>query len=111
VPPENAGPWLLTGLHAAKEGLEGPVQPRQDILQHLRVDVVVLRPYLLDGRQLRALVGAGDAHPAFPPGITPLLESSIVEFSAAPQDKQQLLLLFSGGQKFIFERLADTAWC
>jgi hypothetical protein len=90
---------LLTILHPAEEGGKGPVQPGQYVLQDLGVKVVVLGPYLLDGGQLRALMGTGDAHPALVPGIAAFLKGGIVEFAAAPQHKRHLVLLLRRGQE------------
>src|SRR5258708_3783072 len=80
--------WRLTRLHATEEGLEGSIEPRQYVLQHLGVDVVVFGPHLFDRRQLGALACGGDAHAAFVPGIAPLLQGGVVEFPAAAQDKR-----------------------
>jgi hypothetical protein len=100
---------LLTVLDTAKKGLKSEVQASEHILQDLRVDVVVLWPYLLDCGQLGALMSAGDTLVAFVPGVSTFLESRIVEFPATTQDKRHPLLLLVGGQEFIFEGLARCA--
>src|SRR5262249_38140287 len=93
----------LSGLDAAEEGLERPTQPGQYVLQHLGVDVAIVRPNLFAVWQLGALSGDGDAHPAFLPGIATLLKSSIVEFPAAAQDNRHRLLLTRSRPQLILE--------
>ena len=101
-------PWLRSCLHTAKERLEGAIQARQYVLQDLGVDVVVLRPHGLNGGQFSALMGAGDAHPTFLPGVTAFLERSVVEFPAATQNERHRLLLLLGREEFILEGLVDS---
>jgi hypothetical protein len=98
--------WRLARLRPAEEGLEGPIQSRQHVLQHLGVDIMVFGAHVLDGRQLGTLAGSGDAHPALLPGVTAFLETSIVEFAAPTQYKRQRTFLRSSGLEFVLVRLA-----
>src|SRR5262249_49324217 len=97
----------LTRLYAVEERLERSVQSGEHILQHLGVDVAVFGPHLLDGGQLGALASGADAHPALLPGITALLQGSIVEFAAATQDKRQRAFLLSCGLECGLDCLAQ----
>jgi hypothetical protein len=104
-------PGLFPLLHAAKERLEGPVQPPEHILQYLGVEVVVLGPHRFDGGQLSALAGARDTHAAFLPGIPAFLQSRVVEFPTATQHERHRLLLRISRQEFVLEGLMDESWC
>jgi amphi-Trp domain-containing protein len=97
---------LLTRLYPTEERLEGTVEACEHLLQHLRMDIVVLWSHLFDGGQFGALVGTRDALAAFLPGITALLERGVIEFSAAPEHKPHPLLLLRGRLKFAFEGFA-----
>src|SRR5258706_13843327 len=70
------------------------------------MDVAVLGPHLLDGRQLGALHRLGHAHAALPPGVTALLEGGVVEFTAATQDERHCPLLLGSRLEFVLEGLA-----
>src|SRR5262245_39900642 len=78
--------WCLTVLDAAKERLEGSVQPGQYVLQHLGVEGAIFRPHLFDLRQLSALPGGSAAHATLLPGFFAFLERGSVEFTAAAHD-------------------------
>jgi hypothetical protein len=57
----------------------------QHVLEDLRIEVVVLRPHLLDSRQLCRLYGTAHRDAAPLPGGCALLQSSVGELTAAPQ--------------------------
>jgi hypothetical protein len=103
-------PWLLTGLHSTKEGLESPVRSSEYVLQDLGMYIVVLGPNVLDGRQLRALATTGDTHTTFAPGISAFLKCGVVQFPAAAYDERHCLLLFQSGLELVLESLAHSVW-
>src|SRR2546428_13109135 len=80
-------------LRAPKKGIKVFFSPPQDILKHLRVDVVVLRPDFLDLWQLRRLLGIADAYPAHAVGLAPFLQSSIVKLSCPVERPLELFCL------------------
>src|SRR5262249_49018161 len=96
----------LPRLHPAEERVKGAIQAGEHILQDLRVDVTVLRAHVLDGRQLSALAGGGDAHPTLLPGVAALLEAGVVEFAATAHDNRQRALLLGSGYQFVRVGLA-----
>src|SRR5215469_4745217 len=99
-------PRLLASSDAAEEGLEGPVEPGEYVLQDLRMDVAVFGPCHLNVRQLGALARRSNAHAAFVPRIAALLEAGIVELTAAAQYNRHRALLLGSGHHVILERLA-----
>src|SRR5215469_17889129 len=62
---------------ASKAGGQRRVQAVQHVLQDLRVEVAVLGPYLLAGRQLCRLHGKGHRDAALFPGGCALLQASV----------------------------------
>jgi hypothetical protein len=107
IAPLKAGvAGCLASLHAAKEGWKGALKAREHILQNLRMRLPVFGTCLLDSGQLSALTGSGDADAAFPPGLLAFLQSSIIEFTAAAQDKFHCPLLFGGRLEVVLEGLA-----
>src|SRR5258707_4998249 len=71
------------------------------------MDVAVLRGYVLDLRQLSALIRGGETHPALLPSIPSLLQRRIVELVAAAHDKRHYSLQFGRGLEFVLESLAQ----
>jgi hypothetical protein len=80
----------------------------QHLLQDLRVEVAVLGPDLLDSRQLRRLHGEGHADAAVLPRGFALVQASVVEFAAAPQDALQRPFLLGRWQQLVLEGLAHA---
>src|SRR5215469_12651242 len=103
-------PWLFAILHPAEEPLEGAVQAGQHVLQDLRVDVLVLGPHRFDAGKIGALLGTDDAHAACVPGVAAFLQSGIVEFPAATQNKCHPLLLLGSRLELVLEGLADGTY-
>src|SRR5262249_53536309 len=89
-----------------EEGVERPIPPREHVLQHLGVHVTILGPHIFERWLLGALPGGGDTHTAFLPGIWALLESGVVEFTAATQDNRRCPLLLRRRLEFVLECLA-----
>src|ERR1700681_1157948 len=79
-------PWeaslLATLFYPAKEVLKRLVQPAQHILQHLTMDQRQVLANRFDLWQVILLVGVPDRFVLKAVGITPLLQSSVVEFAA-----------------------------
>jgi hypothetical protein len=92
-----------TLLDPSEEGCKGTIQPGEHILEHLRVDIVVLGPHRFDLGELGTLMGTGDTCAAHSPGIAAFLQSGIEEFTAATQHKRHGLLLLWSWVEFVFE--------
>jgi hypothetical protein len=82
----------LACLLTSKESLEGAVQPREHILQDLRVDGAVFGADRFDVWQFRALARLSDVHTARAPRLFAFFQGSVLEFTAATHDKRQRLL-------------------
>ena len=75
--------WGFTIADTTEEGIKGFVESFEHILLYLAVDVLVLFPKLLDGRQLIGLHPIGNGHAAQLIGLSTLLQGRIVQFFAA----------------------------
>src|SRR5262249_4147102 len=98
--------WCPARLDPAEEGGKRAVQAREHVLQHLGVDIPILRAHILDGRQLGALAGCSEADAALLPGVPALLHPSFVDSPAPPQDKLHRPFLLGSGLELVFEGLA-----
>src|SRR5215467_5161514 len=110
APPLKARiPRRLALLHAAEERLVGALHPQQHILQHLGIDLRVLRAGRLQiGRfSLLLVVRRALALPPFPPDAA-LLQGGIVEHTAAPQGRLQSPLLVWGRPEFVLVSFMDS---
>lgn len=74
--------FAVAPLYSAKECLKGFIEPVQNVLQYLTVNLVKLRTYLFDCRQLVGLLNVSDRFSFKPVCISPLLKSRIIEFAA-----------------------------
>jgi hypothetical protein len=97
---------LLASLEATEERLIRLVQPRQHVLQDMRVDdgeVGKIGAYFLE---FSFLIKPRDGHMAPLVRRDTLLQRSVVEVAATPQDCIQRPFLLRRGTQFLFERLA-----
>jgi len=84
--------WIarsLTSLNSPEESFHGFVNTAERVLQYLRVDVLVLFPYLLDVRELVGLIVVGHALAHHTIGVPSLLEGRIVELPATIENPLQ----------------------
>ena len=106
--------WLFACLDPAEEGLQGlvqpvqPVQPVQRILHHVRMDVALLGPLLLDAWPLRRLHGKGHGNVALLPGGFPLLKAGVIAVAAAPQDRLHRPFLHRRWHQLVLVGFAHT---
>jgi hypothetical protein len=73
---------LLTIPHPPEEGLHSFVEPLEDILLHLAMDVLIFFSHLFNSRKLVGLDVIGNRHTIHPISFTPFFKSSIVQFLA-----------------------------
>src|SRR5262245_36373815 len=74
-------------LDAEEERLIGLIEPRQRILQDVRVDGRVLWEFCADGLQLGFLLIARDGDTASLPGSDALLQASVIESRHKPRTR------------------------
>src|SRR6266446_1364100 len=99
----------FTVVYTTEEGRKGFVEPFEHILLHLRVNVLVLFPKLLDIWQLLGLHLIEDRDPRHVIGISPLLQRRIVQLFAATQGPFQGSNLLPGRVEAKLIRLAPCA--
>src|SRR6266571_5119869 len=76
---------VLSVLDTTGEGIKRFIEPSEDILLHLRVDVLILFSQLFESWELVSLHTVGDGHSTQLIGISTFLESSVVQLFAAAQ--------------------------
>src|SRR5260370_22808262 len=71
---------FLTMLDPFKETIIGPLDPQDDILEHMRGDVLILRSKLFDGYQITLLLIVANRLACHLPCFLALSERGVVEF-------------------------------
>jgi hypothetical protein len=89
---------------AAIERLVGLIQPRQHLLQNLRVNRTIVGHCRLQVGQLRLLLMAGERDATASPGSDALFQGGVVDRAAAPHGLRQHPLQFGCWPEFV---LAD----
>src|SRR6266699_591942 len=103
VEPGEAGGFAF--LASLEESLECLVYTLQGVLEHLGVDLLILRTDLFDLWQLGRLVFIGNAHLAHPIGFLALLKRGIVEFAITVKCELEGISLFASGVQAICKSL------
>src|SRR2546425_3281477 len=75
----------FTIAQPSEEGLHSLLQPLQNILLNLAMNILIFFSHLFDGRKLMGLHLVGNRHALHPIGCTPFFKSSIVKFLASAQ--------------------------
>ncbi len=99
--------WGLAILQPTKESVKGFVEPLEDILLHLAMDILVLFSQMFDGRQLISLHAIGDSHATQLIGFFAFLQGAIIQLFAAAQGPFQGADLLLGGIQAKLVRFAS----
>src|SRR5690348_3634287 len=104
---------FLSSCDAPKERLKGQINTLDDILQDMGMDVFVLWPQFLDGRQFALLLVVTNGHLPHAPRLAPLLKGCVVEFAATPERPVQFCGLLWCRNELVLVRFAaglSHAW-
>jgi hypothetical protein len=105
----EAGITGLSKCRPAVESLERFINPVDNILKHLGIDFVVFRAFLFQSGKLTALLAKGYRGTALSPGITALLEGSIIQVPASIKGMRQDSRLNLRWIEPVFETLAHLS--
>src|SRR5579883_2098182 len=103
---------LFASFDPSEKGLEGSFQTQEDILKHLRMDILVLFSQdIFDLRKIALLFVVADRLASHAICLFPFGKASIVQFSTPCQCPEEDLLLLGGRVEPIFESLSHRFFC